>query len=214
MSDEKKLKEFWTNNISKNWCHFHDDMPEGKTQKTIRLFREHLIEQLKSEFSLNALDWGCGGGVLAKEISQNNKVILLDISKRSLLEAERYSGIKTNSILLSEPIDSFKIFLNNIDLIYCYSVIQHFPSYNYWKKVSKLWIEISPKYIAGRTKFSDRVIETGDYYKSSKNFLNALILSKEDLLKTFPQYNLKYWYEENNKKHPYNDGFFILEKRK
>jgi 2-polyprenyl-3-methyl-5-hydroxy-6-metoxy-1,4-benzoquinol methylase len=211
MNNEEGLKEFWSKKVTGNWCHFHDKMSKDKTERTKKLFKENLLEQINCK-GLRTLDWGCGGGVLAEEMIKYGSVVLADISERSLKKAGELTGDRCKTVLLPEKLENLKGLPKEIQMIYCYSVIQHFPSYNYWTNVTKAWRKMKPEYIAGRSKFSNKIIEAEEY-KKSRNFLNALILTKKDLLNRFPEYRLIYWNQMKNKKHPYLDGFFILERK-
>jgi len=214
MADEKRLKNFWTKSVSKNWCHFPEDMPKDKVEKTLKWFRKHCVERVNFKSVNTALDWGCGGGLLAKELSKHTSVILLDISQRSMNVAVSYSGNKNKSIVLGDDLANAESIDEKIDMINCYSVIQHFPSYDYWKKVVSIWRKLGPEYITVRTKVSSEIREAEDYYLNSKNFLNALILTKKEIKDCFgDKYKIDYWHEVDNPKHPYMDVFFILKRK-
>jgi hypothetical protein len=151
------------------------------------------------------MDWGCGGGLLAKMLPYSVNLHLVDLVNHSLDSAEKYIGRPINKIKLNE-IEEFDTNLPQIDLLWCYSVIHHFPDIEYFKKVCAKWNEIKPKRITIKTKFWKKAKEAGKY---EDGFLDALILSKQDLLNQFPGYKLEYWEKEETSKY-WHFGFAIL----
>tara|TARA_R100001244_G_scaffold25113_4_gene25603 strand:+ start:63412 stop:64032 length:621 start_codon:yes stop_codon:yes gene_type:complete len=187
-----KLRKHWDTKVTLNHKHFVDHMPMKKVADHINRVRSHVLSQIDLDEVKTALDWGCGGGLLAKELSQHFDVTLVDISEASLTEAQRFIGKECKTIHVGNPEDVEVE--DKIDLILCYSVIQHFPSYEYWVKVSQKWRELSPKHIAIQIKLADKVVESKNYF-AARNYLNGLHLGRKQIKEALPEHKITYWKE-------------------
>lgn len=207
--------EFW-DNIPKGHKHFVGSMGKEKLKRLANRFRRHTIRQLDNIPIIKTLDWGCGGGHLAKIISNFSEVILLDISEDSLQEALRYlAPLKPQTILFN---NTTKIEFKP-DLLVCYDVIHHFSSYEYWLRITKIWAKTGPKFIAMHAKIGTETRATDSY----ADYIDALILSQDDFLDPFEDYRIRYWAEEPQVKQTKTDaarppkvwyhGFAVLERK-
>jgi trans-aconitate methyltransferase len=208
-----KLSKHWDNIVTKNHRHYTGHMPAAKIKDHINRFYTHVVKQIPRKNISKALDWGCGGGLFTKEMLTGRgtpicNVVILDILQSSLDEAERYAGKSVEKILY----EGQDVTRSDIDLILCYSVIQHFPSYGYWRNIANQWLKIAPRYIAAQIKLADNVIEAANYYHK-RNYLNGLKLSRIEIEKTFKQYNIIYWRESKTSASGQPIAFFVLERQ-
>ena len=187
-----KLRKHWDTKVTLNHKHFVEHMPKKKIADHINRVRKHVLSQIDTGAISHALDWGCGGGLLAKELVSHFPVTLVDISEASLVEAQKYIEVPCSTIHVDDPADVKPA--SKIDLIMCYSVIQHFPSYGYWLAVSKKWRELQPKYIAIQIKLANKVVESKNYY-AARNYLNGLHLGRKEIEKSLPEHKVTYWQE-------------------
>jgi ubiquinone/menaquinone biosynthesis C-methylase UbiE len=183
-------------------------MPPAKSQDHLNRVRKHAINQMDMSKVDSALDWGCGGGLLAKELTKHCSVNLVDISQESLDKAQEYVGVPCDKFLVDAAVE---LDLPKVDLILCYSVIQHFPSYEYWQKVSQRWNEIAPKYIAAQIKTRNELKENPNYFKG-RNYLNGLFLNRKEIKKAFPSYSIKHWSDSVTPASQQKISFFVLER--
>jgi trans-aconitate methyltransferase len=226
MIDQQYI-DFWEHKVSKDWKHISDKTNDQKKTHSQQLFVKHCIDQLNWSCVHSALDWGCGGGWLSVLLPKRVNLTLLDISIESLHEAKQIAP-DANTVLFC-PNDNQTILYH--DLIFCYSVIQHLPSYDDWLHIVQNWLNIRPRYIAIRTKTMtkhevkniSRYQRKQTFYRSNKksksyydetNFLNSLVLSKQGVVNPFSKhYNLCY-HMNDARTHSYeNHGFFILERK-
>ena len=188
------LGKFW-DNVNEGWRHIAGKGPTKKVQH-LRNFNKHLIQQIDFSKVKKSVEWGCGGGLLAKELlthSEFGEVCLLDVSTNSLNSAIKHTKIKDAATVPSK-LGNWEIPFNEIDLIYCYHVIYHFPSYDYFKEVAQIWKNKNPRYIAGQFLCGAQIEEKKDKYFSGINFLRGLILTKTAFLEPFKdQYDLIYY---------------------
>ena len=181
----KDLKKFWET-VQPGWRHFTGGDGSLANDKSIRILNrvnKHLLSKLNFKDINNTLDWGCGGGLVAKEISQYSDIGIIDISIQSMDNAKRYlNGINIfYEKIIPDNIEDFTYDGPAIDLIFSNEVIQHFPSLEYFKKVLTCWESIAPKYIAIQVKLDKTTKEASDYYDKT-NFLNGLRLAEKDLI--------------------------------
>jgi 2-polyprenyl-3-methyl-5-hydroxy-6-metoxy-1,4-benzoquinol methylase len=137
-----------------------------------------------------ALDWGCGGGILTKELGVFAKTIAADICKDSLENCKIYAS-PDHVCLIPNDLSEFKYTLPKPDLILAHAIVWHFPSLEYFKTVLGIWADINPRYIALNTKkLSGKRFTQADNY--TKNFLNALCFSDALVIELFngAQYSL------------------------
>jgi len=179
------IKKKWES-VSFGWRHFTDSSEFGskKRKNIISNVTKFLFANLDFDDIENSLDWGCGGGLLAKELSNYSNISIVDITKDSIENALKYlSGV--NDIYhqeLPENIDDFVFGGPKIDLIFSHAVIHHFPSLEYFNKVLLRWKLIDPKYIAIQVKLSDKTKECSNY---ERDFIDAIYFSEADLTEHF-----------------------------
>jgi len=192
----KELTKLWDKKATKSHKHFSKHVKGYKLKEFQDRFQKHVLNQLNFSKINTALDWGCGGGILAKEMSKHCQVTLADLSKESLDEAIRYIGKPLKQIVVSDNWNELaKI---NVDLILCYDVIHHFPSIAYWKQVASTWNKIGPKFIAARIKVKPKISENKDYFEG-RNYLDGLFLNKKEIQEAFPGYSITYWTDDITK---------------
>lgn len=208
--------QFW-DQVSKGHKHFVDHLPQSKQKRLIDRFQAHGIGQLNTAEIQTTLDWGCGGGLLAKIASTFSEVILLDISEDSLQEALRYlAPLEPRTILFDSEVDPEL----QVDLLICYDVIHHFSSYEYWQQIAKTWIDIGPRFISMHAKIG---VETNSAENYQEEYLNGLILTQEDFIYPFENYRLHHWAEQSQRKQTminaarppkvWHHGFAVLERK-
>ena len=94
------LSNFWENSVPKGHRHFmYGDrkmIPEVKKRIYSRV-KKHILDKLNFDEIDTTMDWGCGGGLFAKEISKYSNLCLMDISKSSLENALNYIGEGKNN---------------------------------------------------------------------------------------------------------------------
>lgn len=208
MVDQLRLAEFWENSVPEQYKHYEGTEFENKAGDYEAKLNEHLISRIDFKDVRVALDWGCGGGYGSSILSVNADVIALDISKTSLSKASQYlsgKGITLKNSYLLGDLESLEI-SERIDLIFSASVIQHFPSYEYWKKVAAKWLEIEPLRIAIQSRHGDENRDNeNQYYNGVKNYILGLYLTTEEVVSTFSsKYDLTYHFLDD-------DGYSMYE---
>lgn len=138
-----------------------------------------------------ALEWGCGSGDIALKLAERGYDIhLADILDTSLDRSElnllmRGYDVQTKTCL--REIQNPGLPFESIDLLVSVAVIQHFPSYAYWRQVASLWRGLNPSTIILQTRHSDVLKEPKDY---SEDYLFSLWLPTEAVLSEFPGYEV------------------------
>jgi 2-polyprenyl-3-methyl-5-hydroxy-6-metoxy-1,4-benzoquinol methylase len=186
------IKKFWES-VSEDWRHFSSGpkkMKDNKKKYIINNVNKHIFSKINKDEIETTLDWGCGGGILSKEISNFSKVGIVDLTKTSLDNAKKYLGEKNYLLDIELPNDISKYTYDGpkVDLVFCHAVIQHFPTINYFEKVLSVWEDINPKYIAIQIKLGNETKECKNY---EKEFLNGLFFSEDDIIKYFNDINYK-----------------------
>lgn len=194
--DEKKLSQFWGERVPSQWKHYIGTEFDVKIEKYARDIQENLVQHIDFSIIKTALDWGCGGGFCAKFLSEYCDIVCLDITRRSLKECRNYlkkHNKKIKKEILLKSLEDFYINLE-LDLIFSASVIQHFPSIEYWNSVVEIWKKINPKMLAIQTRHGDENKDNeNEYFNDTKNYLLALYLTTEEVLSNFSdRYDLVY----------------------
>jgi len=204
------LQRFWRGQVCDGHKHFRKKIGPKKKQVLIGRFQQHALDQIDTDAINTTLDWGCGGGLLAKMISEFSDLILLDIASESLQEASDYVGEKVvQTIEFSDP--DAQIPDTQSELLVCYGVIHHFPTHEYWKKIATIWNSIAVPTMVIQTKLGATTIESPNY---RSNYTNGLILSNRDFLDPFTKkYTIKYYEEEQHNQPDIKLGFVILSLR-
>lgn len=171
-------------NLKKHWEAQSTTDRHIVTPKADKKWHNRLLNNLDN-YTLNyinkskvktVLDWGCGGGLLSKQLKNDFHVSSVDISEDSLNNCIKYASPDYYQ-LVPIDIDTFKWGGGNIDFVHCHALVWHFPTLEYFQKVINIWDKLSPNYIAFNTK------PTKDDYKEVKNysrdFLSALRLNDD-----------------------------------
>jgi len=176
------IKKVW-NSTTKQWRHIVKHLSTEKQKRIIDRVTENILNHLPNNIH-SVLDWGCGGGLISKVFNDKGYVVYtVDLIQDSLDNALNYAPNIQFSQLLPE--DPKEIYYRGPkpNLIFCNEVIQHFPSYEYFKQVLSIWTEqISPEYIAIQVKLNDQTIQAKDY---EKDFLNGLLFKEDDIFRDF-----------------------------
>lgn len=183
----KKLNSIWEKQDLNN-RHIVHGLSNPKKSRHINNFNKYYIHFIDKDEVESSLDWGCGGGLLSKELKKfSSNVYGVDVSEHSLNNCMEYANPTKTFLLSSDP---SKIDLPKVDLILANAIVWHFPTLEYFKEVINKWVDLSPKYIAFNTKSAPITKETDDY---DKNFLNALFLKDEYVIEIFKNkgYKLK-----------------------
>tara|TARA_R100000700_G_C3148489_1_gene127911 strand:- start:370 stop:1011 length:642 start_codon:yes stop_codon:yes gene_type:complete len=212
----KKLTDFWETEVPKDMKHFAEFLDSATVKYSIEVFEENTLSIVDATELRKCIDWGAGGGLLSKRLLAENPRIdltIADISSESLNEAQRYIGAENvTKVQVSEDETEWERLLDDgCDMLFCYSVIQHFPSLEYWKNVSSFWEKLGPKYISLRTKIEDSSEEAREYYHNM-SYLRGLVLSWDSLLEAFPSYKVLHK-RDSFTRNKQRDGFLVLERR-
>jgi hypothetical protein len=187
-----------------------------KKQLLTTRFHHHALNAIDAKQVKLTLDWGCGGGLLARIVAGFSDIILLDATRHSLMNATKYlSDIRAaRTIHFTDSCLPFPFSMTtatlgklNIDLLICYNVIYHLPSLEYWRRLAEIWLEIRPRYIAMQTKTAPKTQVAKNY---AQNYINALILSEQDFLNPFGHaYSIIYHHTEPHSPGKHSD-FVVL----
>jgi len=181
------LKTHWSG-VRKDWRHIVTDMPEIKKTRILYNFTNYLIKPISKTNIKLAVDWGCGGGLLTKELKTFTKVLALDICKDSLDQCKKYAQPDYTE-LIPNDLTEFQYNYDYADLVLAHAIVWHFPTVEYFKKVIGVWSNvIKPKYIVINTKkiTNKRFLEAPNY---KKNYLQALYLNDNFVIGLFKEYN-------------------------
>jgi len=129
------IKNIWSS-TNKGWRHIIKNMDQSKKQRIIKRVNKNLLNNPLYDEVKTVLDWGCGGGLISKVLLEKGyDVYVVDLIQDSLDSALKYaSGISYNQ-LIDEDETKIKYSGPKPDVIFCNEVIQHFPSYEYFKNI-------------------------------------------------------------------------------
>lgn len=186
------IKKIWSE-VDPEWRHLPQIMSEEKKERIIRRVRSSLIVpviagKFSEEGNQSVLDWGCGGGLIAEELTKMGfNVSVVDLIEDSLLKCTgRCADIQHAQIIPEDP-DLINYSGPEVDWILCNEVIQHFPSVEYFEKIVNIWAnKISPEYISIQFKSGRKNIEAENY---DTDFLNGLILDPTYVRSLFSSFN-------------------------
>ena len=204
MNNELKLKKHWEHNVTKSHKHFIDKMNQSTINRIKRRVKSYFFDKLDLSEINSAYDWGVGGGIHTKTMSNFCDVTPLDISTESLNVCKEYTGI--DGILINTLSE---LNLPKVDLIFSVDVIHHFPNINYLNKVLDVWNSISPKYICAQFKVSDTNIDNSDYF-TANNYVDGIFLNKTYILDYLTNYEMYSYDEEPSESNRITHGFIIL----
>lgn len=206
------LSDFWENNVSNEHKHF----PSNMTKEKIKKHQDRCIRTLLQFVNWNevkvSIDWGCGGGVLTPLLQVYSDVIILDISKKSLIECSKNLEVEPKlSILYPSQINDIP---KNVDLIHCTAVIHHFSDLKYWNDIVNIWNKINPKYLIFQVKLSGKKdSDRKEIYYLKRNYVNGIYLSCDSILKSFSEYQLINFVEEKAFYSKSLLGFFVFRRK-
>ncbi len=216
MVDQKKLGEFWNSSVPKEFKHFQDTSFDQKTAQYYEKIQTLLVSKIDFSQIKTAIDWGCGGGMFSLDLAKRNcSVIPVDISEESLNTCKNRlvaNGLSTLNTYKIEDIDQLEI-KETVDLLFSVSVIQHFPSVEYWQSVAKKWNSISPKTIAIQTRHGSKdQANPEQYFDSVKNYILGLRLETETVKNSFQdRYQLSYHFFDQDNHSDYE--YFIFQRK-
>jgi 2-polyprenyl-3-methyl-5-hydroxy-6-metoxy-1,4-benzoquinol methylase len=202
----KKLNELWEKQDLNN-RHIVHGLSQTKKERHINNFNKYYINFVDNNLINSSLDWGCGGGLLSKELKKiSSEVYSVDVSENSLSNCIKYANPTKTFLLNTNPSD---IELPNVDLVLANAIVWHFPTLDYFNMVVDKWVELSPKYIVFNTKSSITTKETNNY---NKDFLNSLFLNDDDVIDMFTKrgYKLKSKISATNTSIP--SSYFVFTK--
>ncbi len=185
MIDQKKLAGFWDQNVSDEFKHFMDSAFQAKVEKYRADVKRYLIDGIEFEDIGIALDWGCGGGLGALLLSERCDVVALDVAVSSLQKCKEFLGKQGKKLRGLYKLDNIEDLVINerIDLVFSVSVVQHFPSYEYWKKVVTHWKSLQPGWIAVQTRHGDENKSNEEiYFDDRRNYILGLYLTTEEVI--------------------------------
>lgn len=204
MNNELRLKNHWEFNVIKSHKHFVDKMNEPTINRIKRRVKSYFFDKINLNEIKSAYDWGAGGGIHTKTMSEFCNVTPIDISIESLNVCKQYTGI--SGILINEL---YELNLSYVDLIFSTDVIHHFPNIDYLNKVLDIWKSISPKYICAQFKVSDIIVNNFDYFNDN-NYVNGIFLTKTYISDYLSSYDVYSYSEELSESKEVLHGFLIL----
>ncbi len=168
---DKKAKE-WDNNPDK--------------VERAKKFANEIIDFIKPDTTKNALEFGCGTGLLSFELKDNfNSIILNDTSKgmievlKEKIEQQNITNFKPLlTDLLQESTD-----IENIDVLYILMTLHHINDLDKAFKVFHTIINTN-----GYICIADLVEEDGTFHKPELNFDGHKGFNKDELSTTLAKY--------------------------
>lgn len=186
----KKIKNIWD---KVNNDHRHLTEKSSNVQNNINHVRS-ILSYLRDDLS-HIVDWGPGGGYISRFFSENKKVSEIDCvdvtdTAFNIIEKNLTSSFQTIRLHeLSENVEDLNL-KKNPDLLILFSVIYHFPSIEYFEKISSYWLDIEPKQIIIRNMITYGKTRNVSSYNIN-NYLRGLVLNRDEMNNRFKsKYNL------------------------
>lgn len=179
-------------------------------QRVLLNFKENILSKI-DQFSVGkSIDWGCGGGILTKELKKFSNVTALDVSEDSLVECQKYAKPDCK-LLIKDDFNELNL-CEDYDMILCHELIWHLPSMEYFDLLLNFWFDkIKPKYIAFNIKtFTEGKFKEAKNYK--KDYLQAFFVSDDVVVKKFKENNYKVLYENVVTNGRVPKTYFVMEK--
>lgn len=205
-------------NLKKHWEDQNTTDRHIVTPKANKQWHKRLLNNLDN-YTLNhidkskvktVLDWGCGGGLLSKQLKIDFHVSSVDISEDSLNNCIKYASPDYHQ-LVPTNIDNFQWGGGNIDFVHCHALVWHFPTLEYFQKVLDIWVKLSPKYITFNTKpIKENYKEVKNY---SRDFLSALRLNNDFVVNLLEEKKYKVVNQEEVTTGKTIQTYFVFEKK-
>ena len=177
------LKKHWSG-VNTNWRHIVTSIPQAKQKRIIYNFYNYFLNELPKDDIHFAVDWGCGGGLLTKELKTFTQVLALDICEDSLNSCKEFAAPDFAELVPNDLL-KFEYNYNNVDMLLAHAIVWHFPTLEYFKDVIDIWTnKIKAKYIAFNTKKLDKK-GFSQVHNYKKNFLQALYLNDKFVIELF-----------------------------
>lgn len=186
---EEQLAKFWESQVPEKYKHFSGTEFDSKMQNYYQQVKENIFKYLPMHSFLSndiIVDWGVGGGLFSSFLANYGRIIGVDIAQSSLDKASQYLFSQKqafhSSVLVDKLENAEKLQKYPIKLLFSVSVIQHFISVDYWRKVAELWKKLQPEYLAVQTRHGDKNEDHPDqYYISEKNYILGLRLTTKEV---------------------------------
>lgn len=190
---EEELAHFWHREVPGKYKHFLGSEFDQKVHNYQQQVQDNIFNHLPlGEFSFEDIivDWGVGGGLFSLLLSHYGKVIAVDIAQSSLSQAKNYlqeKGQRFYKQILVDKLDNGRCLSKYpIKLLFSVSVIQHFISFDYWRKVMSFWKELLPEYLAIQTRHGENNEDNKDkYFLTEQNYILGLRLTTEEVINCF-----------------------------
>lgn len=190
---EKDLSKFWDSQVPDKYKHFTESEFGEKAPNYFQQFQDNIFSHLPLQDFCRQdilIDWGVGGGLFSLFLAQYGNVIGVDIAKSSLQQAKNY--LQSNEqvfykLLLVDKLENARHLHDYaIKLLFSTSVIQHFISFEYWRKVASLWKELLPEYLAIQTRHGEKNEDNKEqYFLAERNYILGLRLTTEEVMSRF-----------------------------
>ena len=192
-------------NEAKDW----DNDPE-KTERAI-VFAKEIIDFIKPDKTLNALEFGCGTGLLSFQLKDSFKTITLADNSEGMIKVLQDKIVK-------EGVEDFKplhidslesdLKINEYDVIYTLMTLHHIPDVNNIVKVFNSLLKRG-----GYLCIADLVKEDGSFHSDHDNFDGHNGFDRNELSITLSNngFNVEYYkicfeivkeFDDKNKKYP------------
>lgn len=182
------LSKIWTKKATNAERHFSKNIDE-KTQKK---FTDRVEKKLISKSGIKEgdviFDWGCGGGIIAKKLSEKYQVYCFDISPKSIEECSKNcKGSNVKDIIFIPDMLKNKSYIDlpQPNLVLLHDVVHHFPSFEYYENMMNFFMnDLNAERIAFKFKLNNEnpLEQKGKY---SSNYLDGIIMSEEIAQKPF-----------------------------
>jgi len=141
------------------------------------------------------LDYGCGGGWFGKYLFDNfvpKKYIAKDISKRSLFAAKKLLEFVPEELKEFQLILPEQIIFDDVDVLVCFSVIQHFPTLDYFNLFFKILNSSKITTLFLQIKRKEELSFAIEPYKTTHEINRACYTNEKDIKARLSNYKLKH----------------------
>lgn len=170
------------------------DQVEPARRHVVHTMDKDCLERQKKRFKMvceglpwntisSAIDWGCGGGLHAKEMmSRGVDVTFYDISEESLKAAMKYCEAPVDMCYSQYA----PLIGRHFDLIVAMSVIHHFDSFGMWETACQVWHSMEPRHVVLQTHRSKANQQACNY---ARDYMRGLSLTDEEVRSKFPGFH-------------------------